>query len=790
MSRIAELAPSNGIGGPSHDSRTANAVSHGAGLPPHLAALAHGSAGPSISRLLRRKWYLLVLGLAAGLGAGYYYFTKQEPVYWSTAEITVSYREPSLPGEDGGNGRAPSSQDVLGDYLHRIQTPPLIERAVEEQNLADLPRFRGGGSPVWTILENLSGQQIQGTRVIKLEYLGKSPEETKAVLDAVVKTFVDSVREEEQSVSQEAIELITKANDEVRGELEEAEAAYREFQRTSPLTRGEDGTPLNPFVADLRQIDASEDELRLELTHLTGEIEAIRTALAAGGRREALAQMAAMRRRDAAEGEASPEAAQLTFEEQNLELMLQLEEARERFGENYPERKRLESRYAAVKKLMAERAGLSDSEGSSKSFLDLFVDARQERAEVLKVQIAKLNEQYALTEKKAEALRDAELTDRELRDEVARHAAMHAALVDKIAQLDLTKEAERVRVASLVPARPGVLTSVELIRSLAVGGTMGLAVAFGLAYLLEQGDRSFKSPEELRAEFGLPLLGHVPAIPAKVLRRTKEGGRLDPSLLTVHRPQSRLAESFRSVRASLAFASRSGVKVIQVTSGDPGDGKSTLAANLAVSLGRSGKSTLLVDVDLRRPRVAGLFGLPKEGVCVTDVIADPDKLADAIVESGVPGLSLLPCLRKPTHPAELLSSQAFEDFVGVLRQKFDFVVLDSPPVLAVSDPAAVAPAADGVVLVTRLSKRTRRKVRESLDMLDRTGAKVLGLVVNAVEPGGEYVREVESGYYGGYGYGYGYGASNGGYYSSEKAPALEEPAVATSSTVNGHRTAV
>ncbi|WP_171185447.1 polysaccharide biosynthesis tyrosine autokinase [Alienimonas chondri] len=737
--------------------------------------------------MLRRKWYLLVLGLAAGLGGGYYHFTKQEPVYRSTAEVTVSYREASLPVENDLNGRPQSPQNVLGDYLHRIQTPPLIQRAVEEHDLADLPRFRGGGSPVGTILGGLSGRQIEGTRVLQLGYVGKSPEETKAVLDAVVATFIDSVKEDEQSVSQEAVELITKANDQVRGELESAEAAYREFQRTSPLTRGEDGSPVNPYAADLLQIDAHEDELRLQLTTLTAEIDAIRKALAEGGRREALAQMAAISRQNESDGESSPAATQLSFEEKHLDLLLELEEARERFGENYPERKRLENRYAAVRKLMAERAGLTGSEESAKSFLDLFVDARQEKAEVLKAQIAMLNEEYASTEKEAEALRDAELTERELRDQLARHAAMHTALVDKISQLDLTKDAERVRVASLVPATLGALTPVELIRSLSMGGVMGLAVAFGLAYLLEQGDRSFKGPEELRAEFGLPLLGHVPVIPAKTLRRTKQTGKLDPSLLTIHRPQSRLAESFHAVRAGLAFAARSGVKVIQVTSGDPGDGKSTLAANLAVSLGRSGKSTVLVDVDLRRPRVAGLFGLPKEGVSVTDVIENPDKLSDAVVESGVPGLSLLPCLRKADHPAELLSSQAFEDFVEVLRHKFDFVVLDSPPVLAVSDPAAIAPSADGVVLVTRLSKRTRRKVQESLDTLDRAGANLLGLVVNAVDSSGEYVREVESGYYGGYGYGY--GRTKGSYYSNEKAapPVLEEPAsVSGKAPVNGH----
>ncbi|MFH5805847.1 polysaccharide biosynthesis tyrosine autokinase [Alienimonas sp. DA493] len=735
---------------------------------------------------MRRKWFLLLVGLAAGLGGGYYHFTKQEPVYRSVAEITISYRQASLPVEVDESGRAPSDgrKNIFEDYLHRLQTPPMIARAVEAHGLKELPRFRGGSSPVPTILENLSGQHIDDTSVVRLSYVGKSPEETQAVLDAVVATFIDSVKENEQSVSQEAIELITKANDQTSKELEAAEAAYREFQKTSPLSRGADGQPLNPYTSDLVQIDARRDELRLELTGLTAEINAILAALEEGGRREALAQMASLSRQRAAEGATTPEAAALRFEEKHFELMSQLEEARERYGENHPERKRLENRYAAARALMAERAGLNGSAGESKSFLDLFIEARQERAGVLEAQIASLNQEYDATKAKADSLRDAEMTDRELRDRVTRHASMYKALVDRIAQLDLMKDADTVRVAELVPAGPGALTPVELVRSLSLGGVMGLAIAFGLAYLLEQGDHSFKSPEELRAEFAIPVLGHIPQIPAPLLKRLKGSGSLDPSLLTVHRPKSRLAESFRAVRTGLVFSRRSSLHVIQVTSADPGDGKSTLAANLAISLARSGKRTILVDADLRRPRVAKLFGLSADGVGVAEAIADPDRIEEAVVESSVENLLLLPCLSHPDHPAEMLSSGRFEEFLELLRQKFDYVILDSPPVLAVSDPAAIASSADGVVLVTRLSRRTRRKLKESLDTLDRSGANVLGLVVNGLEPGGEYTREVEAGYY----YGSGLRQDRGAYYSNESAQppaAIDVTPPAVSKRVNG-----
>ena len=733
-----------------------------------------------LGRLLRRRWFLLLFGLLAGAGGGYAYFTTQPPIYQSSAEVTVSFRGHALPMQDGGRDQSPGQGwDPLEDYVHRIATPPLVRRAVEEHGLADLPRFRGGKSPLGTILQDLEVERIEGTRVLRLTYPGLSPEETEAVVDALVATFIASVREDERSVSQEAVELITKATREVRADLEAASTAYRDFQARSPLERGAEGQSLNPYAAYLLQLDAARDEARLELTNLVAEIASIRRSLAEGGRRQALTQMASLARRADADG-LDPAGMQLSFEEQNLELLLELDDLRARYGSNHPDLKRLEARYDSLRKLMQRRAGLDGEESEHKSFLDTFVDSREERAKVLETQVAELERQYRETEAKADTLRDAELEEAELRGRMERHAALYDALVDRVAQLDLLKEADQVRVAELVPAGPGGQTPVQLVRNVAAGGMLGLALAFGLAYLLETGDQSFQGPEELRAEFGLPLLGHVAEIPAKALRRRRGDGPLDPSLLTVHRPKSRLAESYRAIRAGLLFSARSGVKVIQVTSADPGDGKSTVAANLAVTLGRSGKQTVLVDCDLRRPRVAKLFGLPKEGPGVTDAIADPDRVDELALESGVDGLRLLPCRTKPDHPAELLSSEAFEEFVEVLRHKFDFVVLDSPPVLAVSDPAVTAPAADGVVLVIRLSKRTRRKVRECLSTLERAGANVLGLVPNAVRAGGEYTRQVESGYYGSYGYG------GGRYYSEERAapasmksrPAAPEPLAA------------
>ena len=742
-------------------------------------AAPESAAGPPLGRLVRRRWFLMLLGLGLGLGGGYYYFTQQEPVYRSAAEVAVTFRQKALPVEaDTGAGRG-GGYDPIGDYMHRLHTAPLIARAVAVGGLTELPRFRGGSSPVGTILASLSSQRLEGTRVIRISYEGKSPEESKAVVDAVVNAFVAMVRAEERSVSDETMALITEANDSVRRDLKQAQEEYRKFQAGSPL-RATGGEGVNPHLAELEGIDSKRKTLRLEYDLLVAELAAIRRALASGDRRDVIALMAsAIQNEDSRDAASDPRPGAAGIEAQLFELELQRETLLSTKGPRHPHVINIE------RQLAASRAFLNDGEvrevqKDRKPFLTLFVEARQERAKVMETQLASLNKRYDEVYEKAASLSGAVARDGELRAGVEQLRSMYDALVERISQLDLLKDADGVRVAELVPAGPGSATPDQLVRSLAMGGVLGLAIAFGLAYLLESADGSFKDPEELREAFGLPLLGHIPEMPGRAMRGVK-GSRYDGSLLTVHRPKGRLAESFRAVRAGVLFSGRDGIRVIQVTSPDPGDGKSTLAANLAVSLARSGKSTVLVDADLRRPRVGKLFGLrraEKGEQAPPDVVAaieDPDVLHEALRDSGVDGLSILPCLSHPDHPAELLSSEAFERFVDQLEQKFAFVVIDTPPILAVSDPAAAAPHVDGVVLVSRLGKRTRGKLGEALDNLERAGANVLGLVVNGVESGSEYSRGIESGYYGG-GYGGGYRSrkTGGGYYSDELA---ENPAV-------------
>jgi capsular exopolysaccharide synthesis family protein len=189
---------------------------------------------------------------------------------------------------------------------------------------------------------------------------------------------------------------------------------------------------------------------------------------------------------------------------------------------------------------------------------------------------------------------------------------------------------------------------------------------------------------------------------------------------------------YRGVRTAVCFNTRSERhQLILVTSPTEGDGKSTLCANLAISIAQSGKRVLLIDADCRRPRQHRLFQLSNARGLVT-VITDDAELIDVIQPSCVANLSLLPCGPRPNNPGELLSSPRFAQLLEELRPGYDFILVDSPPLLAVNDPAVVAPRVDAVLLTLRLSRTCRPAAERATEMLTALGATVLGVVINGL----------------------------------------------------------
>jgi capsular exopolysaccharide synthesis family protein len=287
-----------------------------------------------------------------------------------------------------------------------------------------------------------------------------------------------------------------------------------------------------------------------------------------------------------------------------------------------------------------------------------------------------------------------------------------------------------------------------------VGGVFGLGCGLGLAYLAEVTDRSFQTPDEIRKQLGLSILGHIPTLRINEDER-KPGSKLEDQLITAHKPKSTEAEAYRGLRTGLYFSTQGkGHQVIQITSPNAGDGKSTLSCNLSISIAQSGKKVVLIDADMRKPRVNKIFGIPNSDKGLSTLIEGTSGLEESMFPTEIPNLFLIPCGPRPGNPSELLTSPRFPEILSELRDKFDFVMVDTPPVLAVSDPCIVAPRVDGVIVNILLNKNARASATRACEMLANIETRVLGVVVNCFDS-----RQTTGKYGYGYGYNYGYGYS-------------------------------
>jgi capsular exopolysaccharide synthesis family protein len=305
----------------------------------------------------------------------------------------------------------------------------------------------------------------------------------------------------------------------------------------------------------------------------------------------------------------------------------------------------------------------------------------------------------------------------------------------------------RVRDAS-VPTAP-VSPNVSL--NLALGVLIGLALGVGGAVLRNVLDNKVRSPRDVEQVTDRPLIGTIP-FDSKAAER--------PIILQAD-PHNARAESFRALRTNLQFLEMDGGNSFVITSSLPSDGKSTTAVNLAIALADAGQRVALIDGDLRKPKVATYLSI-EGGAGLTDVLIGRAKLDDVMLPWGDRPLHVLPAGKVPPNPSELLGSNQMTELLADLSARFDVVLLDSAPLLPVTDGAVLAKLTSGAILVVASGRTTTHQLDSAIDVLDTVGARVAGVVLTKVPTKGADAY--------GYGYGYGYG----GYGSYTAPPAVRE----------------
>lgn len=711
---------------------------------------------PNLMLAVLRRWPWLVLGIAAGLVFGLMYHMQRAPVYQSTAQLMVLKNRPEIVTSSAGDARVQLVEDYVAGQVILLQSERILkiaaEKRLDEQKPFEIPPPAGVSDRVnflqqhFKVLREKEPGAASPSNVLQLTFRGPNPTDATKYLRAIINAYRDELSGFYEEASKDrAAALMAEINRlraaENRDRIKR-EALYRELYGTKdPVTgvvtaKGISQEDLSSIRNRITANRTAQTTLTLKEIEVDRQLKDIKEAGNDRGARIAL-----LLRYDLPSSRGwffNPEPKDL---DGNLELLkFKRRELSNRLGPGHPEMQALESQIRTLEEEQQRRGGPAGDE------LDRYQQRLMNDKSAIANQLKILDEQIAVDEKKALEMGaiqyQIDMLDKALLD----YTAQIRATEREKEQVSGTSTAGGYKVQEVTTPTAGVQVAPVLLQSLLLGCVLGLLLGGGLALRAELADRSFRSPEDIRRHLGIPVLGHVPLIRTNEPAEVTPSAPLDPVLVVYLRPHSSEAEAVRGIRTQVLFNTQNkDHQVIQVTSPNPADGKSTFAANLAVALAGSDKRVLLVDCDFRKPRVHRIFALPHPEMGLASVVADQADLGAAVQSCEIENLSILPCGPRPANPAELLTSLKFQEILTELRSSYDIVILDTPPVLAVSDPAAVAPRADGVILVFRMTKDARPACERSRDDLLAVGGKLLGVVVNASTE-----RDM------GYGYGYGY----------------------------------
>ncbi len=706
--------------------------------------------------LASRHWKLLLLGLLVGLVLGELYYRKAGPEYDATARILVE-KKVSVQLKDG-------DAKIYGDraeHIKLIMSPLIVNIAIENQNLDKLPSLLGEENPAGEILDTLvvkrtAGRDRSFSNVLDLSYRNRYKEDAKTILSAIIEAYQEYLTRNQNKNQKKSLELITQANDELEVKLNKKKEEYQKFRDNAPLywnaapgVKGVGSSVTNVHRDRFLKLEEKRRDVVTRQAETKARIIALEKAVAARQSPKKLERMVRIflsyqtgRGGQSAATQLNPDL--VTLESRLVPLVLRERSLLREFGKDHSDIIGIREQINALRDIYRQKgidiseSGITDEgieEGAVKiDFVALYIQSLKQLLVELKQRKLTFDELIALESKESKKLSRYLMEDQTHSDEIERLKTIWQVAVDQLNRTTLSKNHSGYSMEKMAPVR-AELSFKRHLKFLGGGIIGGMLVLFGFIYLRAFLDTTVHTVNDIRDNFNLPILGAIPEFSPIATKELKQidSHKIAPELYYFHKPGSIEAESFRSVRTALyVIAASDKAQVIQVTSPLSGDGKTTLIGNLAVAMANSGKSVLLIDADMRHRSVHHLFGL-RHNIGVSDVLTGEIEFLNAVQQTGFKNLSALTAGEEPENPAELLASPAFKKMLSEAKSQFDFILVDTPPLLAVSDPCIVAPQTDGLLLILRLKKDSRADITRAAELLDTHNIDVLGAIVNGVE---------------------------------------------------------
>lgn len=737
---------------------------------------------PTLMQIAWQRKSLVILGIMIGLVLGLLYYAQKQPIYQSISQMLVVKKTPNDSLQlSNQESRIAYMEDYMSTQSVLVRSPAIIDRAIKKPNMQDLKSFADERpenvvyairDSLQVLKDNRDSQTGAMNNILTLSFRGPEADDCRTVLLAIMDSYQSFLDETYKTVSDRTLELILEAKRTLGEKLEAAEQAQQDFRLKNPFTlfRTEGGTS-NIYVARLVGIEKKRSELQITKAEFQQKLNDIRRVYKEQGEGPAKQRIAMLGIKLALTQQIDQLESELT------KLELTLKRALQKYGRNHPDVVDIEAMINHYREKLSKPGmanASTDSKVKSLDSVESIMAALESEINSEDALLKELDDMFETQQKFAREISNYELQDERLRNQIKQNRDLLEVITRRLSEINLAKDFGGYEARKISPASFPKKVAPNAFTVFPVAAFGGLLIGLCLAYLAEISDKSFRTPAEIRRRLGLPVIGHIPFfMPDEKAQKQIAAGEptVDPMLCTHYASNSVSAEAYRSVRTAIYFNTQGvGHQVIQVTSPNMSDGKSTLAANLAISIAQSGKKTILIDADCRRPRAHKMFNIPHE-TGLASVIAGQSDLATAIRPSAIPNLMILPCGPRPANPAELLTSPRFKELLDIIRAQYDYVILDTPPLLVVTDPCVVAPRVDGVLMAIRVTKNGRPFAERAKEILHSLGANVIGVVVNGLggQGGGRYGYGYDSYNYGyGYGYTYRYSYTYTDEYTAEK----------------------